>query len=269
MTFVAAIAKNCRGTVNSPSSGNKLLESLRLNPVVPTIHKEALMRKSISALILLLTFQISAFAQIDDKIADRLYESAKVFDELMRAPDGPTAKKVLKDAECVAVIPGVKKAALGIGGTYGRGTIICRKDNGKGPWGSPSMIALGGGSIGIQIGGQSNDVVMMFMTPESVQRLLKDKVTLGADASAAAGPKGREISAETSATMRAEILTYGRSQGVFAGISLKGAVVSTDKDGNKSLYKSEISAKDLLITGNVAIPQPARKLIDALTAAGN
>jgi lipid-binding SYLF domain-containing protein len=225
-------------------------------------------RKIFSSLVLLMMVQAPAFAQLDDKIADRLYESAKVFDELMRAPDGGAAKKVLKDAECVAVIPGVKKAALGIGGTYGRGAVSCRKDNGKGPWGPPSMIALGGGSFGLQLGGQSNDVVMMFMTPDSIQRLLKDKVTLGADASAAAGPKGREISAETSVTMRAEILTYGRSQGVFAGISLKGAVLTPDKDANKSLYKMDVPAKDLLVTGNVPIPQAARKLIDALTAAG-
>lgn len=227
------------------------------------------MRKILSGLVLLMMFQISGFAQLDDKIADRLYESAKVFDELMKAPDGSATKKVFKDAECVAVIPGVKKAALGIGGTYGRGAVVCKKDNGKGPWGPPSMIGLSGGSIGFQLGGQSNDIVMLFMTPDSVQRLLKDKVTLGADASAAAGPKGREISAETSATMKAEILTYGRSQGVFAGISLKGAVLSPDKDANKSLYKKEVPAKDLLVTGNVPIPASARKLIDALTAAGN
>jgi lipid-binding SYLF domain-containing protein len=226
------------------------------------------MRKILPGLVLLAMFRISAFAQIDDKIADRLYESAKVFDELIKAPDSAATIKVFKDAECVAVIPATKKAALGIGGTYGRGTVVCKKDGGKGPWGPPSMIALGGGSIGFQLGGTSSDVVMFFMTPDSVQRLLKDKVTLGADASAAAGPKGREISAQTSATMRAEILTYGRSRGAFAGISLKGAVLSPDKDGNKSLYKKEIPAKDLLITGNVAVPQPAQKLIDALTAAG-
>jgi lipid-binding SYLF domain-containing protein len=194
------------------------------------------MKKILSGLCFLLAIQISA-AQLDDKIADRLYESAKVFDELMKAPDGPTTKKVFKDAECVAVIPAVKKAALGIGGTYGRGAIVCRKDNGKGPWGPPSMIALSGGSIGLQLGGTSTDVVMLFMTPETVQKLLKEKVTLGADASAAAGPKGREIAAQTSPTMRAEILTYGRSRGAFAGVSLKGAVLSTDKDANKAIYK--------------------------------
>jgi lipid-binding SYLF domain-containing protein len=174
----------------------------------------------------------------------------------------------LKDAECVAVIPAVKKAALGIGGQYGRGALTCRKDNGKGAWGPPSMIGISGGSFGLQLGGQSNDVIMLFMTPDSVQRLLKDKLTVGADMSAAAGPLGRQVSAETTTTMRAEILTYGRSRGVFAGISLKGAVLTPDKDANKSLYQKEVPARDLLLTGNMPIPEAARKLIDALTAAG-
>ena len=130
------------------------------------------------------------------------------------------------------------------------------------------MISISGGSFGLQLGGQSNDVIMLFMTPDSVQRLLKDKITVGVDMSAAAGPVGRQVSAETSTTLRAEILTYGRSRGVFAGISLKGAVLNPDKDANKSLYKKEVPAKDLLLTGGVPIPAPARKLIDALTAAG-
>lgn len=226
------------------------------------------MRKILSGLILLLMCQVPVFAQLEDKVADRLYESAKVFDELMNAPDGGPAKKVLKDAECVAVIPAVKKAALGIGGQYGRGALTCKKDNGKGAWGPPSMIGISGGSFGLQVGGQSNDVIMFFMTPDSVQRLLKDKLTVGADMSAAAGPLGRQVSAETTTTMRAEILTYGRSRGVFAGISLKGAVLSPDKDANKSLYQKEVPARDLLLTGNMPIPEAARKLIDALTAAG-
>ncbi len=225
------------------------------------------MRKILSGLVLVLVFQVLAFAQLDDKIADRLYESATVFNELMNAPDGGVPKKVMQDAECVAVIPAVKKAALGIGGTYGRGVLVCKKDNGKGPWGPPSMIGISGGSFGIQIGGQSNDVIMLFMTPDSVQRLLKEKVTIGADMSAAAGPLGRQASAETTASLRAEILTYGRSRGVFAGISLKGTALSPDKDGNKSLYNKDVPAKDLLMDGALPIPEPARKLIDALTAA--
>jgi lipid-binding SYLF domain-containing protein len=129
------------------------------------------------------------------------------------------------------------------------------------------MIGLSGGSFGLQLGGQSYDLVMLFMTPDSIQHLLKEKVTLGGDASAAAGPKGRAVSAETSASMRSEILTYARSRGLFAGISLKGAVLSPDKNANKSLYGREVQARDLLVGGSPAAPQPARKLIDTLTAA--
>jgi lipid-binding SYLF domain-containing protein len=129
------------------------------------------------------------------------------------------------------------------------------------------MFGLGGGSFGLQLGGQSYDVVMMFMTPKSVEYLLRDKLTLGGDMAAAAGPKGRAVSAETSASMRAEILTYARSTGLYAGISFTGAVLSSDNDANKSLYGKETSAKELLLAGNVAVPAPAQKLVDALTAA--
>ena len=219
---------------------------------------------------LLLAAQTLANAQkLDDKIADRLYESAKVFGEILNAPDAGIPRSLLKDAECVAIIPAVKKAALGFGGQYGRGAVLCRKDKGKGPWGPPSMIGITGGSFGLQLGGQSYDVVMLFMTPDSVDHLLKDKLSLGGDMAAAIGPKGRAVSVETSATLRSEILTYARSRGLFAGISFKGAVLSPDKDGNKSLYGKEVPARDILMTGSVGIPAPAQKLIDALTAAGN
>ena len=205
-----------------------------------------------------------ALLLIDDKIADRLWESSKVLDELVKAPDAGVPKELLKRAECVAVIPAVKKAALGIGGNYGRGAVTCRKDGGKGPWGAPSMISLGGGSFGLQLGGQSTDVVMLFMTPDSIKYLLRDKVTVGVDASAAGGPKGRSAAADTSATMRAEILTYGRSRGLFAGISLKGAILQPDKDANKNVYNRDVDAKQLLTTGGVAIPEPARKFVETV-----
>jgi SH3 domain-containing YSC84-like protein 1 len=217
------------------------------------------------ATLLALSFNVSAIAQLDDKVADRLYESAKILDELVKAPDGGIPKELLARAECVAVIPGVKKAALGFGGRYGRGAVSCRKDEGKGPWGPPSMLSLGGGSFGLQLGGQSTDVVMLFMTPKSINYLLRDKVTLGGDVSAAAGPKGRAASAETSASMRAEILTYARSRGLFAGISLNGAFLQPDGDANKSLYGRTVEAKDLLTQGNAGIPEPARKFVDMLT----
>jgi len=236
-------------------------------------HSDALnfrgdsMRNVFAGFALLLVCQVSLFAQrIDDKISDRLYESSKVLGELLNAPDGDAPKYVLERAECVAIIPAVKKAAFGFGGQYGRGVVSCKKDKGKGAWGPPSMFGLSGGSFGLQLGGQSYDVVMMFMTPDSVEHLLKDKVTLGGDMAAAAGPKGRAISAETTASMRSEILTYARSRGLYAGISFTGAVLSPDKDANKNLYGKEVPAKDLLLTGTVDVPAPAQKLIDALTA---
>src|SRR5262245_18221500 len=186
------------------------------------------------ALVIIVIFVVPAPA-IDNKIADRLWESSKVVDELVTDPDSDFPEPLLKRAECVAVVPGLKKAALGFGGQLGRGAVSCRKDGGKGPFGPLAMISITGGSFGFQIGGQESDVLMLFMTPDSLKHLLRDKVTLGVDASAAAGPKGREASADTSATMRSEILVYSRARGVFAGISLQGAVLRPDKDANQNL----------------------------------
>jgi lipid-binding SYLF domain-containing protein len=225
------------------------------------------MRLTFVAIVLLLSGGAPAAAQIDEKIADRLWNSAKVVDELINAADSGISKELLKGAECVAVIPGVKRAAFGFGGQLGRGAVTCKKDAGKGPFGPPAMISLTGGSFGLQIGGQETDVVMLFMTPDSFKYLLRDKVTLGADASAAAGPKGRTASAETNPTMRAEILTYSRSRGVFGGISLKGSVLRPDKDANTSLYGRNVEVKALVQEGNMGIPEPARKFIDAVSRA--
>jgi SH3 domain-containing YSC84-like protein 1 len=204
---------------------------------------------------------------VDDKIADRLWESSKVVDELVKAPDSGIPKDLLKKAECVAVIPGLKKAAFGFGGQLGRGAVTCKKDAGKGPFGPPAMISLQGGSFGLQIGGQETDLVMLFMTPDSFKHLMRDKVTLGADASAAGGPKGRTASAETNATMRAEILSYSRSRGAFAGISLKGAVLRPDNDANENLYGREVQMKELVEEGNVEIPEHERKFVESVSQA--
>jgi len=204
---------------------------------------------------------------IDDKLADRLYESSKVVDELIKAPDADVPKDLLKKAECVAVIPGLKKAALGFGGEIGRGAVTCKKDAGKGPFGPPAMIYVTGGSFGFQIGGQETDVVMLFMTPDSLKHLLRDSVKLGVDASAAGGPKGRTAAAATNATMRAEILTYSRARGVFAGVSLNGAVLRPDKDANKNVYGRPVEVKELVEQGNVEIPAPARKFVDSVSQA--
>src|SRR6185503_21311523 len=181
---------------------------------------------------------------IDDKIADRLWESSKVVDELIKAPDADIPRDLLKKAECVGVIPGLKKAALGFGGELGRGAVSCKKDGGKGPFGPPAMISLTGGSFGFQIGGQETDVVLLFMTPTSFKHLMKDKVKLGVDASAAGGPKGRTAAAATNATMRAEILTYSRSRGAFAGVSLNGAVLRPGNDANEKLYGRRVDMKE-------------------------
>jgi len=228
------------------------------------------MRLPIIASVLVLTITVPLGA-IDDKIADRLWESSKVLDELVNAPDADIPKDLLKKADCVAVIPGLKKAAFGFGGQLGRGAVSCKKDQGKGAFGPPVMISIKGGSFGFQIGGQEIDVVMLFMTPDSMKYLMRDKVTLGVDASAAGGPKGRAASAETNATMRAEILSYARSRGLLAGISLKGAVLSPDKDANQNLYNREIEARDLLEKGDLAVPEPARKFVETVsrTSSGN
>ncbi len=228
------------------------------------------MRLLIIASVLVLTITVPLGA-IDDKIADRLWESSKVLDELVNAPDADIPKDLLKKADCVAVIPGLKKAAFGFGGQLGRGAVSCKKDQGKGAFGPPVMISIKGGSFGFQIGGQEIDVVMLFMTPDSMKYLMRDKVTLGVDASAAGGPKGRAASAETNATMRSEILSYARSRGLFAGISLKGAVLSPDKDANQNLYNREIEARDLLEKGDLAVPEPARKFVETVsrTSSGN
>ena len=220
------------------------------------------------AITVAVTFVIAlpASAQLDEKVADRFWESTQILEQLINAPDGGIPQDLLRRSECVAVIPAVKRAAFGFGGRYGRGLVVCRKDAGAGPWGSPSMISLGGGSFGFQIGGQSTDVLMLFVTPDSIDHLLRDQVTLGADIAAAAGPKGRVVSAETSATLRAEILTYGRSRGLFAGVSLEGAVLKPDSDANESLYGEKVDARELLMEGTIPIPEPAQTFVDTLTA---
>jgi len=213
-------------------------------------------------------FLLLSMLLVDDKIADRLWESSKVVDELIQAPDSNIPRDLLKKAECVGVIPGLKKAALGFGGELGRGAVSCRTNEGKGPFGPPAMISLTGGSFGFQIGGQETDVVMLFMTPTSFKHLMRDKVKLGADASVAGGPKGRTAAASTNATMRAEILTYSRSRGAFAGVSLNGAVLRPDNDANKNLYGREVEVKELVEKGNVPVPEAGKKFVESVTNAG-
>ena len=199
------------------------------------------------------------------KEADRLSAAATAFQEIMDTPDSSVPTDLLERCECIAIIPSMKKGGFILGGRYGKGLVSCRQDEGKGPWGPPAMIALGGGSFGLQIGVAAVDVVMLVMHRDGIDSLLKSKFTVGGDVSAAAGPVGRAGTAETDAYMKAKILSYSRSRGVFAGLELKGAVLQQDRDGNQNLYGKPVGAKDLLISAQEPVPNDAKTLIGVLT----
>jgi lipid-binding SYLF domain-containing protein len=185
----------------------------------------------------------------DDAEQERLENSATVLEEILNIPDA-LPRELLNKAECVVVIPSVKKFALGIGGSYGRGVLVCRTGNDfTGPWGAPAMYRLEGASIGFQLGGQATDFLLLVMNPKGAESLMKSKVKLGADAAVAAGPKGRAAMAATDAYMRAEILTYSRSRGLFAGVSLEGSTLRQDNGPNEKLYGRKITARDIVTNG--------------------
>jgi SH3 domain-containing YSC84-like protein 1 len=198
------------------------------------------------------------------KETERLAHSAKVFGEIMAAPDKGIPGDLLDKADCVAIIPSMKKAGFIFGGRYGKGMISCR-NKAQTAWGPPAMVILEGGSFGLQIGGAAVDVVLLVMNRTGVDSLLSSKVTLGGDASVAGGPVGRATTAETDAAMRAKILTYSRSQGVFAGLELKGSTLRSDKDANKALYSRQIEAREILTPGKVGVPAAAHPVIKVLT----
>ncbi|MGH9734468.1 MAG: lipid-binding SYLF domain-containing protein [Candidatus Acidiferrales bacterium] len=200
----------------------------------------------------------------DTKEQSRLENAGEAIKEILNIPDD-IPQSLLDKAVCVIVLPSVLKAAFGFGGSYGRGAMTCRSgDNFTGPWGAPTMMTLEGGSFGFQLGAQATDFVLLVMNPRGASSILNSKVKLGADASAAAGPKGRTAEAATDATMRAEVLTYSRSRGLFAGISLNGASLRPDTNANLSLYGRAIGAKDIALHGAVPIPAAARALIATL-----
>lgn len=195
---------------------------------------------------------------------NRLKECGKVVKEILSVPDNIPGD-LLDRAECVIVFPSVKKFAVGIGGSYGRGALVCRSGEGfTGPWGAPALYALEGGSIGLQLGGQATDFVLLVMNPRGAESILGSKVKLGADASAAAGPKGRNAAAATDVVLRAEILSYSRARGLFAGVSLEGSTLRSDGDANKNLYGKEWSARQIVREGAVAVPAAARDLVALL-----
>jgi lipid-binding SYLF domain-containing protein len=211
--------------------------------------------------IVLLGLTVSLGAQ--GKEEDRLRECATVLQEIVNIPDD-IPQDLLDKAECVIVYPSVKKVALGVGGSYGRGAMTCRTgDDFSGPWSAPTLMALEAGSIGFQLGGQATDFVLLVMNDRGASAILGSKVKLGADATAAAGPKGRSATASTDASMRAEMLSYSRSRGLFAGVSLEGSTVRPDNDGNTLVYGSQLNARDI-VKGSVAVPSAAKAMVDVL-----
>jgi SH3 domain-containing YSC84-like protein 1 len=213
--------------------------------------------------LLVIGMVLSSATAFADEVTERLQAAATVLDEIMAAPDKGIPGDVLDKADCVAIIPGMKKGGFIVGGRYGRGAVSCRNKD-QTAWEAPVMLALEGGSVGLQIGASSTDVVLLVMERSGLDSLMKDKVTLGGDASVAGGPVGRTATAQTDAMMKAKMLSYSRSQGVFAGLELAGATLRPDKDANKALYGKPIEAKDIL-TGNPAIPSAAQPVIKALT----
>jgi lipid-binding SYLF domain-containing protein len=224
-------------------------------------RKEDRLRRYIAfaALASMLPFVVGA----QGKEEDRLRSCATVLKEILGVPDD-IPKDLLDRAECVIVFPSVKKVAIGIGGSYGRGAISCRTgENYDGPWSAPAMFALEGGSIGFQLGGQATDYVLLVMNDRGASSVLGSKVKLGADASAAAGPKGRTAGASTDIVMNAEMLTYSRARGLFAGVSLEGSTLRSDDDANKLVYGKELGAREI-VTGGVDVPAAAKPMIDLL-----
>ncbi len=221
------------------------------------------MRKFL-ALLFLLSFCLPAAFANDSKEADRVQDAGTVLKEILNIPDDIPAD-LLNRAECVIVLPSVKKLAIGIGGSYGRGVMTCRSgEHFKGPWTAPALYALEGGNIGFQLGGQATDFVLLIMNPRGAESLMGSKVKLGADAAAAAGPKGRDATGATDVVMRAEILSYSRSRGLFAGVSLEGSTLRPDNRANRKLYGRDVSAKEILRQGKVKAPPAAATLIHLL-----
>jgi len=205
---------------------------------------------------------VAATMLMAETAQERLKESSEVLTEIMGTPERGIPEELLSKAHCIVIIPGMKSGAIGIGGRYGRGYALCRNKSGVG-WGAPAAMRVEGASLGFQIGGQSTDVVMLVMNDRGMQHLLKSKFTLGGDASVAAGPVGREATAKTDGTMGAEMLSWSRARGVFAGVSLQGATLRNDDEGNHEVYGKDVNSKEILTSG-IAPPAEAQPLVSAL-----
>jgi SH3 domain-containing YSC84-like protein 1 len=219
---------------------------------------------SLLASVSLALSPLTALSADDVKEVDRVENAGKVMSEILNVPED-IPQDLLDKSYCVVVLPSVLKAAFIFGGSYGRGVMTCRRGaNFNGPWGPPTMMALEGASFGLQLGGEATDFVLLMMSDRSAKGVLTSKVKLGADASAAAGPKGRDASAATDATMRAEILSYSRARGAFAGVSLEGSTLRPDNDANKKLYGQDIKAEDIVLKDEVKAPPSAHLLLSTL-----
>jgi len=222
------------------------------------------MKKFIVCLVFVLISSLASFAANDEREEDRVKDAGEVLKEVLNIPED-IPQDLLDKAECVVVLPSVKKGAFGIGGSYGRGVMVCRGgEHFKGKWGAPALYALEGVSIGFQLGGQATDFVLLVMNPKGAESLLYSKVKLGADASAAAGPKGRTAEGATDIVMRAEILSYSRNRGLFAGVSLEGSTLRSDGSANENLYGKKLTAKEIIREGKVGVPACANELVALL-----
>jgi lipid-binding SYLF domain-containing protein len=217
------------------------------------------MKKLATLILLILSFSLVAIAG-----ESQLEKATNVLNEIMGTPDRGIPQDLFEKAVCVGIVPSQLKGAFMVGGTYGRGVLVCRQ-HGNGPWGAPSMFTLGAGSFGFQIGGEATDVVFIVRNEVGARKLVQDSVKLGGDISATAGPVGRTAEGATDAQLHAEILSYSRTRGLFAGVSLDGAVIKQAKDDNRDLYGRKITARQILIEGKVGIPSAAGALDQALT----
>jgi SH3 domain-containing YSC84-like protein 1 len=225
---------------------------------------EGIVKKFLVCFTVILMSCVGAFAANDEREADRVKDAGLVLKEILNIPDD-IPQDLLDKAECLVILPSVKKGAFGIGGSYGRGVMVCRSgEHYKGKWGAPALYALEGVSIGFQLGGQATDFVLLVMNPKGARSLLTSKVKLGADASAAAGPKGRTAEGATDIVMSAEILSYSRNKGLFAGVSLEGSTLRSDGSANEKLYGRRLTAKEIIRGGRVGVPASARELVALL-----
>jgi lipid-binding SYLF domain-containing protein len=222
------------------------------------------MKKVTACFLAVMLLAVSAFASRDEKEQERVKEAGEVLKEILNIPDD-IPEDLLDKAECLIILPSVKKGAFGVGGSYGRGVMVCRSgEHYTGKWGAPALYALEGISIGFQLGGQATDFVLLVMNPKGARSLLSSKVKLGADASAAAGPKGRTAEGATDIVMNAEILSYSRNKGLFAGVSLEGSTLRSDGSANQKLYGRKLSAKEIIREGKVGVPACAHQLVSQL-----